>query len=94
MLHRDHNLSEHEDPNVKEHGHGDMNRPEFYNEHSFDAQFKRYAQVLDTDYDNFAVLYECFETAEYYNAETNERMPDYEAWEHTLSSSIDYSRWP
>ena len=27
--------------------------------------FIRYSQVLDTDYDNFLVLYQCFEIAEY-----------------------------
>ena len=31
----------------------------------WDSQFQRYAQVLDTDYDNYMVLYECLESAYY-----------------------------
>jgi hypothetical protein len=31
----------------------------------FDLQFLRYAQVLDTDYDNFVVLYSCQEAADF-----------------------------
>jgi len=87
------NLSEHEDENVKEHGHDD-DKEGYFNNYVFDSQFKRYAQVLDTDYDNFMVLYECFETASYYDKNTGKQMPDYEAWEHSKSSSIDFKKWP
>lgn len=93
VLHRDQNLVEHEDENVQEHTHEDK-REEFFNNYVFDAQFKRYAQVLDTDYDNFMVLYECFETAQYYDTKQGKQIPDYEAWEHAKSSSIDFNSWP
>ena len=31
----------------------------------FDMQFLRYSQVLDTDYDNFVLLYTCQEAADF-----------------------------
>ena len=87
------NLSEHEDENIKEHGHDD-GKEDYFNNNVFDSQFKRYAQVLDTDYNNFMVLYECFETAHYYDTKTGKQIPDYEAWEAAKSSSIDFKKWP
>ena len=31
----------------------------------FDSQFLKYAQILDTDYENYILLYTCQETAEF-----------------------------
>jgi hypothetical protein len=93
LVHRDVNIERHADGDVKEHGH-DGEKEEYFNEHLFDSQFKRYAQVLDTDYDNYAVIYQCFETAGYFDKETGTRIPDYEAWELSKSSSINFSAWP
>lgn len=87
------NLSEHEDENVREHQH-EEGKEEYFNNYVWDSQSKRYAQVLDTDYDNFMVLYECFELAHYYDKSTGKQIPEYEAWDHSKSSNIDFSAWP
>ena len=52
------NLSEHEDENVREHKH-EEGKEEYFNNYVFDSQFKRYAQVLDTDYDDYLFVYHC-----------------------------------
>jgi len=39
------------------------------------------------------LLYQCFETAHYYD-KSGTRIPDYEAWEHAKSSSVNFSAWP
>jgi len=85
-------LKTHGDEDIKEHGH-DGEKMEWFNEHLFDSQFKRYAQVLDTDYDNYAVIYQCFETAQYFD-KTGARIPNYEAFEHATSTSFSASAWP
>ena len=92
LVHRDVNLKTHGDEEIKEHGH-DGEKEEWFNEHLFDSQFKRYAQVLDTDYDNYAVIYQCFETAQYFD-KTGARIPNYEAFEHAKSTSFSASAWP
>lgn len=89
ILHRDMNLSEHEDENVFEHKHED-DKESYFNTYVFDSQFKRYGQVLDTDYDNYMVLYECFETAHYYDVQSGKLITRDDAWEHSKSSSIDF----
>jgi hypothetical protein len=86
-------LGAHKDEDIKEHDH-DGEKEGYFNEHVFDSQFKRYAQVLDTDYDNYMVLYQCFETAQYFDKESGVRIPNYEAWENSKSSSINFSSWP
>jgi hypothetical protein len=37
----------------------DVAQNRYYDEEHFDLQYLRYAQVLDTDYDNYIVLYSC-----------------------------------
>lgn len=39
-------------------------------------------------------MYQCFETAHYYDKTTGLRIPDYEAWMHIKTSSINFSEWP
>lgn len=39
-------------------------------------------------------MYQCFETARYYNKETGQRIPGFEAWEHATSSSLNFNSWP
>lgn len=89
--HRDVDLENH--PNVKAHGHDGELETEF-DAHVFDSQFKRYAQVFDTDYDNYMVMYQCFETAHFYDKETGKRIPGYEAWLKAKSSAVDLNARP
>ena len=35
----------------------------------YDSQFTKYAQILDTDYDNYILLYTCQESAEFVDDE-------------------------
>jgi len=39
-----------------------------------DKQFERYMQVLDTDYDNYLVMYQCLESAQYFDVKTGFRV--------------------
>ena len=49
----------------------------------FESQFLRYSQVLDTDYDNFLVLYTCQEAADFALKETPDKLLGYaEAYMH------------
>ena len=53
---------------------------------AFESQYLRYAQVLDTDYDNFAIVYSCQEGANYYDKSDEEGHPLYsfhDIWEHS-----------
>ena len=79
VVHRDVNLELHKDDDIVEHDHTGE-KEGYFSEHVFDSQFKRYAQVLDTDYDTYAVVYQCFETAQYFDKESGTRIPNYEAW--------------
>ena len=53
--HRDVDL-ENVETGIKEHDFDGEMETEF-DSHAFDSQFHRYAQVLDTDYDNYMVLF-------------------------------------
>jgi hypothetical protein len=53
----------------------------------FDQQFERYMQVLDTDYDNYLVMYQCLETAHYFDLSTGYRIPEWEAHEKVTKKS-------
>lgn len=57
-------------------------------------QFPRYAQVLDTDYDNYMVMYQCLETAKYFDKETNEEIDGAEAFNRVKTSQIDFKMPP
>lgn len=46
-------------------------------EDHFDLQFLRYGQVLDTDYDNYIILYSCQEAADFALKETPEKLLGY-----------------
>ena len=46
----------------------------------FDSQYLRYTQVLDTDYENFMVLYTCQETGEFW--QDDRHILPFEAWHH------------
>lgn len=49
----------------------------------FDMQFLRYSQVLDTDYDNFVLLYTCQEAADFALKEQPDKLIGYvEAYQH------------
>jgi len=50
--------------------------------------------VFDTDYDNYMVMYQCFETAHFYDKETGKRIPGYEAWLKAKSSAVDLNARP
>lgn len=53
----------------------------------FEAQFERYMQVLDTDYDNYLVMYQCLETARYYDVESGYRIAEWQAHEKLTKKS-------
>jgi hypothetical protein len=40
------------------------------------------------------VMYQCWETAQYFDKNTNQRIPAYEAWEKAQSSQVDFSKNP
>ena len=51
-----------------------------FDPHLFDSQYLRYAQVLDTDYDNYILLYSCQEINEYFEAKTHQDIPLDKVW--------------
>jgi hypothetical protein len=57
-------------------------------------QFPRYAQVLDTDYDKYMVMYQCLETAKYFDKETNEEIDGSEAYTRVSTSKINFKTPP
>ena len=40
------------------------------------------------------VMYQCWETAHYYDKNTNKRIPAYEAFEKAKSSAVNFSKNP
>ena len=69
----------------------DYDHPENYDENQeaeqisfdpyvFDSQYLRYVQVLDTDYDNYFVMYACQEIARIVDKESGEEITPHEAW--------------
>ena len=40
------------------------------------------------------VLYQCFETAKYFDKETGDRIANYDAFQHVKSSSLSFTAWP
>lgn len=53
----------------------------------------RYAQVLDTDYENYTVVYSCQESAKYYDKETDQEIPPHAAYQYALSrSAVDFTK--
>ena len=48
--------------------------PEKFNEYKFEKQFVKYSQILDTDYDSFALVYSCQENALWENAKTEQEL--------------------
>ena len=47
----------------------------------FESQFLKYTQVLDTDYENYLLLYSCQESAEFLDKE-DYTVPQWYAWSH------------
>ena len=67
--------------------HADKNHPGHEDYNAFDHHYLRYAQVLDSDYDNFVIVYSCQEGAHYYdpNDKSEDRLPIEDAediWKH------------
>lgn len=67
--------------------HADNKHPGHEDYNAFDHHYLRYAQVLDTDYSNFVIVYSCQEGAHYYdpNDKSEDRLPIEDAddiWEH------------
>lgn len=46
----------------------------------------RYAQILDTDELNYMVVYECLESAEYYDKQIGKKISAKQAWRKTLKA--------
>ena len=86
----------HVDPNMELHRYVfDNERKEAaYDPIAFDSQFLRYAQILDTDYLNYMVVYQCLETAHYFNKETHEKMTGEEAWKEVERTKMDFTQRP
>ena len=55
-------------------------QPGEYDAIAFDQQYLRYMQILDTDYDNYASVYSCVESAEYRDSNTGKYLTDEQAW--------------
>lgn len=60
---------------------------DFFDPYLFDSQFLKYAQVLDTDYENFLLLYSCQEYAEF-NDDEGYVLPQEYAWTKTDKKHI------
>ena len=69
---------------------GDPNDPGHHDWNAFDHHYLRYAQVLDTDYENFAILYSCQEGAHYYHPNDKKKHPIldlHDIWKHVKRQS-------
>ena len=42
----------------------------------FDKQYLKFNQILDTDYENYLVVYNCQESAEYKNSKSGNFLSD------------------
>lgn len=56
-----------------------------FNMRLFDSQFVKYFQILDTDYNNYLVLYYCDSAAEYKDKESGLSLNATEVWKHKKS---------
>ena len=65
--------------------------PTSFNEHKFEAQYLKYMQVLDTDYDNYLVLYSCQENADFIDKSARELTPQ-EVWQASLYQVTDKTK--
>lgn len=54
-----------------------------FDEYVYEQQFLRWAQVVDTDYDNYLVLWHCWEHAEYYDTAKAKTIPPSQIWKET-----------
>jgi len=54
----------------------------------------RYAQVLDTDYNNYLILYSCYHVAEYYTKTEAKSVPYWDIWELATKVPSDDGQVP
>jgi len=82
---------DHEDPtiaslqyaSVHEANHTHLVENDQFDPYVFNSQFMKYVQVLDTDYDNYILLYSCQENAEFREMEGGAELSPEDVW--TLS---------
>ena len=51
-----------------------------FNAFTFDQQYLKYMQILDSDFENFVVMYTCIEQAFYKSKKTGKKLTDKEVW--------------
>jgi hypothetical protein len=51
----------------------------------FDSQFLRYNQILDTDNEHYLVIYECMESAYFFDRKTEKRMFGEDVWNKAIN---------
>ena len=55
--------------------------PEIFNNHKFEeSQFKKFMQVLDTDYQNYMLVYTCQDSAEWTVERTGQELSHEDVW--------------
>ena len=65
---------------VHEANHAHSVQTDTFDPYVFDSQYTRYFQVLDTDYDNYMLVYSCQEINEYHNLESGANVAPHDAW--------------
>lgn len=73
---------------------GSISNAHEYDPSTFDSQYTRYAQILDSDFANYVVLYQCLETAEYIDTKTQQAINGADAFAHTTAQALDFSKHP
>ena len=71
-----------------------LKNSEEFDSFTWESQFTRYAQILDTDEKNYVVLYQCLETAEYTENESGNQISPQDAWHYSERTYFDPEKQP